>query len=55
MENLKKMLDLNLRNIQIHWGYKFYGIIAPNIFGPFCKPDYNSFIATFSSMIIENK
>ncbi len=36
-------------------GYKFYGIKAPNIFGPFCRPNYNSFIATFSSMLIDKK
>lgn len=23
------------------------GLIVPNVFGPFCKPNYNSFIATF--------
>lgn len=34
-------------------GYKFYGLIIPNLFGPFCKPNYNSFIATFSNQIIE--
>jgi UDP-2-acetamido-2,6-beta-L-arabino-hexul-4-ose reductase len=32
--------------------YLFYGIITPNIFGPFCKPNYNSFISTFSYMIV---
>ena len=31
---------------------KFTGLIIPNVFGPFCKPDYNSFIATFCSKII---
>ena len=36
-------------------GYKFYGLILPNVFGPFCKPNYNSFIATFCSQIILNK
>ena len=36
-------------------GYNFYGIITPNLFGPFCKPNYNSFIATFSDMILNNK
>ena len=36
-------------------GYKFYGIITPNIFGPFCRPNYNSFIATFSSMIMNQE
>lgn len=25
----------------------FVGLIVPNVFGPFCKPNYNSFIATF--------
>ena len=36
-------------------GYEFIGLILPNVFGPFCKPNYNSFIATFSSMIIDGK
>ena len=36
-------------------GYKFHGILAPNIFGPFCRPNYNSFIATFCSMIINKE
>jgi len=31
---------------------KFTGLIIPNVFGPFCKPNYNSFIATFCSKII---
>lgn len=34
-------------------GYKFYGLIIPNLFGPFCKPNYNSFVATFSNQILE--
>lgn len=36
-------------------GYSFFGILSPNIFGPFCSPNYNSFIATFSSMLINNE
>jgi UDP-2-acetamido-2,6-beta-L-arabino-hexul-4-ose reductase len=32
-------------------GAKFTGLIIPNIFGPFCKPMYNSVIATFSHLI----
>ena len=28
-------------------GGKFYNLRIPNVFGPFCKPNYNSFIATF--------
>ena len=30
-------------------GGKFTGLIIPNVFGPFCKANYNSFIATFCS------
>ena len=30
----------------------FSGLIIPNVFGPFCKPNYNSFISTFSQSII---
>ena len=29
-------------------GACFTGLVVPNVFGPFCKPNYNSFIATFS-------
>jgi len=35
-------------------GGKFTGLIIPNVFGPFCKPDYNSFVATFCSKILIN-
>ncbi len=30
----------------------FVGLIIPNVFGPFCKPNYNSFIATFCHKLI---
>ena len=33
-------------------GFQFTGLIIPNVFGPFCKPNYNSFIATFCFKII---
>ena len=33
-------------------GGKFTGLIIPNVFGPFCKANYNSFIATFCSRIL---
>ena len=33
-------------------GGKFTGLIIPNVFGPFCKPNYNSFVATFCSKIV---
>ena len=36
-------------------GFKFYFLKIPNVFGPFCKPYYNSFIATFSEQLINNK
>lgn len=31
---------------------KLLSFLTPNIFGPFCKPNYNSFVATFCSSII---
>lgn len=34
-------------NWAIKTGGKFTGMIIPNVFGPFGKPNYNSFIATF--------
>ncbi len=51
----KKKARLKFEEYSNLLGFKFYGIIAPNIFGPFCKPNYNSFIATFSSMIVNKK
>ncbi len=51
----KKNARLKFEKYSNSLGFKFYGVIAPNIFGPFCKPNYNSFIATFSSMLIDNK
>jgi UDP-2-acetamido-2,6-beta-L-arabino-hexul-4-ose reductase len=33
----------------------FTGLIVPNVFGPFGKPFYNSFIATFSYQLNKNK
>ncbi len=39
------------RSLLSNWaknnGGTFTGMIIPNVFGPFCKPNYNSFIATF--------
>ena len=31
---------------------KLISFLTPNIFGPFCKPNYNSFVATFCNNII---
>jgi UDP-2-acetamido-2,6-beta-L-arabino-hexul-4-ose reductase len=36
-------------------GGKFTGLIISNVFGPFCKPNYNSFVATFCSKILNNE
>lgn len=33
---------------------KLISFITPNIFGPFCKPNYNSFVATFAHNLIHN-
>jgi UDP-2-acetamido-2,6-beta-L-arabino-hexul-4-ose reductase len=33
----------------------FTGFVIPNVFGPFCKPNYNSFISTFSHKILNNE
>ena len=32
----------------------FTGLIIPNVFGPFGKPNYNSVISTFSYQLINN-
>ena len=34
---------------------KFTGMVIPNVFGPFGKPYYNSFIATFSHQLSHNE
>ena len=36
-------------------GGKFTGLIIPNVFGPFCKSNYNSFVATFCSKILNDE
>ncbi len=38
-----------------NWAKDFKSIKLPNIFGPFCKPNYNSFIATFCDKILKNE
>ena len=46
-------------NIFIKWAERnnatFSSLILPNIFGPFCKPNYNSVIATFSYQLTHNQ
>ena len=36
-------------------GGKFRGLIIPNVFGAFCKPNYNSFVATFCDKILNEE
>ena len=36
-------------------GFNLSSLIVPNVFGPFCKPNYNSFIANFCDALISNK
>jgi len=35
--------------------FTFYSSLTPNVFGPFCKPFNNSFIATFSYQLLNNQ
>ena len=41
------------------WAHKNNGevltLIIPNVFGPFAKSNYNSFIATFSNQLINGE
>jgi UDP-2-acetamido-2,6-beta-L-arabino-hexul-4-ose reductase len=47
------------REILSNWAntncVNFTGLVIPNVFGPFCKPNYNSFISTFSYKLINNE
>lgn len=47
------------RNLLSNWaqknGGRFTGFIIPNVFGPFGKPNYNSFIATFCHKLTHNE
>ena len=47
------------RNILQHWakehGANFTGMIIPNVFGPFGKPNYNSVVATFCHQLNSNE
>ena len=38
----------------IHNNASFTGMIVPNVYGPFGRPDYNSFIATFCYKLTHN-
>ena len=36
-------------------GGTFTGLIIPNVFGPFCRPNYNSFVATFCNKLLKSE
>lgn len=45
--NSKKLSSELFFNASVKNNFTFINLIIPNVFGPFCKPNYNSFIATF--------
>lgn len=45
--------DFNILSKKLN--FSFYSSLTPNIFGPFCKPFHNSFIATFSHQLLNNQ
>ena len=51
----KKEARIEFERLSKELGFKFYFLKIPNVFGPFCKPNYNSFIATFSDKLIKNE
>lgn len=51
----KKEARLEFERLSEELGFEFYFLKIPNVYGPFCKPNYNSFIATFSDKLIKNE
>ena len=51
----KKKAREDFERLSKKLGFTFYSSLTPNVFGPFCKPFYNSFIATFSHQLLNNK
>jgi UDP-2-acetamido-2,6-beta-L-arabino-hexul-4-ose reductase len=51
----KKESSTKLQNFTDLNDLKFTSLIIPNVFGPFCKPYYNSVISTFCHQIINEK
>lgn len=51
----KKESRLLLSNWAKDHNSKFMGLIIPNVFGPFGKPFYNSFIATFCHQLVNGE
>lgn len=42
-------------NFATNSGISFTSITIPNVFGPFCRPNYNSFVATFCDKFIRGE
>jgi UDP-2-acetamido-2,6-beta-L-arabino-hexul-4-ose reductase len=53
--NAKKNAREHLQNWSAIKGGKVSGLIIPNVFGPFGRPEYNSFIATFCHKIARDE
>ena len=51
----KKEARIEYEKLSKELGFKFYFLKIPNVYGPFCKPNYNSFVATFSYKLIKNE
>ncbi|MDC1217504.1 NAD-dependent epimerase/dehydratase family protein [Flavobacteriaceae bacterium] len=51
----KKQAREDFKRLSEKLGFTFYFSLTPNVFGTFCKPFYNSFIATFSHQLINNQ
>jgi UDP-2-acetamido-2,6-beta-L-arabino-hexul-4-ose reductase len=58
-DNLYGQSKKEATDIFIKWAKRnnatFTSLILPNIFGPFCKPNYNSVIATFCYQLTHNQ
>jgi UDP-2-acetamido-2,6-beta-L-arabino-hexul-4-ose reductase len=53
--NSKKIAREKLKKWSEETNNQFSGLIIPNVYGPFCKPFYNSVIATFCYQINNNQ
>jgi UDP-2-acetamido-2,6-beta-L-arabino-hexul-4-ose reductase len=57
-ENLYGNSKKHAREILHKWASEvkaaFTGLIIPNVYGPFCKPNYNSVVATFCNQLIND-
>lgn len=51
----KKRAREDFERLSKKLGFIFFSSLTPNLFGPFCKPFYNSFIATFSHQLLNNQ